>query len=273
MWSAPGQRVTSAPTFQPDATPEVRGAVPATCARQLAAPQPRRRAFRRCHRPGARGDGTLGLVLRRVRLRQRRLGRPLHRQRHADAIGRCRGRARSRKLLLAPGGRAFAAHADSGNAVRRGVAGDQPAAGARIDREPTEERVPAQRRSRRLRRGLRARSGSTSIRTAGRSRCSTSIAMATRTSCVMAARQAPQLRVFRNDFATLTLAAGSLASGGAGGPARRRQEQPRCDWGARHGRNRSHAPDEDRPGRIGIPVAALERAAASGSARANASSR
>ena len=172
MWSAPGQRVTSAPAFMPDATPEVRALYRRhvrgnSLLRNLGGGR-----FEDVTARGARRDGTLGLVVGRVRLRQRRLGRPLHRQRHADAVGRCRGRAGPRELLLAPGRRPFAAHADSGNAVRRSVAGDQPAAGARIDREPAEQRVPAERRSWRLRRGLRRararpRSGRPVVRAAG----------------------------------------------------------------------------------------------------------
>ena len=70
---------------------------------------------------------------------------------------------------------------------------------------------------------------------------------------VMAARQAPQLRVFRNDFASKATV--------ARGQARGHEEQPRCDRRARDRRDRSPAPDEDRPGRLRIPVAALEGAA------------
>ena len=92
--------------------------------------------------------------------------RPLRRQRHADARGRSHG---PRRLLLAAGGGAVAAHAGEGHAVRRGVARHQPAAGPRVDREPAAQRVPAQRRPRRLRRRLgrrraRPRSGRPIVR-------------------------------------------------------------------------------------------------------------
>ena len=53
----------------------------------------------------------------------------------------------------------------------------------------------------RLRRRLGRASGSTWTRTGGPSPCSTTTATATRTSSLLAPRSAPQLRLFRNDFA------------------------------------------------------------------------
>ena len=70
---------------------------------------------------------------------------------------------------------------------------------------------------------------------------------------IMAARQAPQLRLFRNDVSgrggTFTL---RLTGSG--------DEQPRRDRGARRDRDRPRQEDADRLGRIGLPVAALEDA-------------
>ena len=61
---------------------------------------------------------------------------------------------------------------------------------------------------------------------------------------VMAARQAPHLRVFQNDFApkaaTLAVRLGR----------RRVKKQPRCDRRSGRRRDRSDAPDQDRPGRL-----------------------
>ena len=70
---------------------------------------------------------------------------------------------------------------------------------------------------------------------------------------VMAARQAPQLRVFRNDFAS--------KAGVDRHPPGRDDEQPRRDWRARERRDRAASRDEDRAGRFGVPLAALEGAA------------
>ena len=88
MWSAPGLRVTSAPTFMPDATPEVRALYRRPRSREFAAAKSRRRALRGQDARGARRDGTLGVVVGCARLRQRRLGRSLHRQRHADVASK-----------------------------------------------------------------------------------------------------------------------------------------------------------------------------------------
>ena len=73
---------------------------------------------------------------------------------------------------------------------------------------------------------------------------------------VMAARQAPHLRVFQNDFApkAATLAVRLVGSVGSV------KEQPRCDRRAGHRRDRSDAPDQDRPGRLRVLVAAFEGA-------------
>ena len=68
----------------------------------------------------------------------------------------------------------------------------------------------------------------------------------------MAARQAPQLRVFRNDFAP---------QAGDRDPPRGRDEQPGCDRRAREHRDGSPAPDEGRTRRLRVPLAAFEGAA------------
>ena len=60
-----------------------------------------------------------------------------------------------RGILLAAGRGPLAAHASARHALRRCVARDQPAADSRLDRQPAAQRVPAQRRTWRLRRDLR----------------------------------------------------------------------------------------------------------------------
>ncbi len=155
MWSAPGLRVTSAPTFMRDATPEVRALYRRHVRGQFAVPKSRRWTLRGQDARGARRDGPLGVVVGRARFRQRRLGRSLHRQRHADAQDGRRRRRRPRGILLAAGRGPLTAHARARHAVRRCVACDQPAADSRLDRQPATQRVPAQRRTWRLRRDLR----------------------------------------------------------------------------------------------------------------------
>ena len=190
-----------------------------------------RRPLRGQDARGARRDGPLGVVVGRPRLRQRRLGGPLRRQRHADtrkrprhADGDLEGFFWRQVVARSPLTRV------TGHAVRRRLAGDQPAADHELDRQPAAQRVPPERRPGRIRRGLGRGRASTSIRTADRSPCSTSTATAIRTSCVMAARQAPQLRVFRNDFEA---ASASLAV-----RLRGTDEQPRRDRRARQRRDR-----------------------------------
>ena len=85
MWSATGLRVTVGADVHARRAGRCARALSASRARQLALPQPRRRPLRGQDARGARRDGPLGVVVRRARLRQRRLGGPLHRQRHADA--------------------------------------------------------------------------------------------------------------------------------------------------------------------------------------------
>ena len=70
---------------------------------------------------------------------------------------------------------------------------------------------------------------------------------------VMADRQAPQLRIFRNDFEAKPA---SLAV-----RLRGHEEQPRRDRCPRDRRDRSRPQDQNRAGRFRIPVAALEGAA------------
>ena len=180
MWSAPGQRVTSSPAFMPDATPEVRALYRRHVRGNSLLRNLGNGRFEDRSIEARADDGPLGLVVRRARLRQRRLGRSLRRQRHADA------RRGDRTDLEGFFWRQVVAQSPltrcQGHAVRRGVAGDQPVADPRVDRQPSAQRVPAQRRTRRLRRGLgraraRPRSGRPIVRA-----CSTSIATAIRTS-------------------------------------------------------------------------------------------
>ena len=69
---------------------------------------------------------------------------------------------------------------------------------------------------------------------------------------VMAARQAPQVRIFRNDFETTSASLAVRLRG---------TQQPRRDRRPRHRRDRSTSQDQHRAGRFRIPVAALEGAA------------
>ena len=152
MWSAAGQRVTARPAFLPDAPPEVR-------------------ALYRRHARGNtllrnRGDGTFEDVTLAARAEMGRwawssdaldfdsdgCSRPLRGQRHVHAG---RGRGRPRRLLLAAGRGAVAGHPGHRHPLRRRLAGHQPAPRPRLPGEPPAERVPAQRRPRRLRRRLR----------------------------------------------------------------------------------------------------------------------
>ena len=80
---------------------------------------------------------------------------------------------------------------------------------------------------------------------------------------IMAARQAPQLRLFRNDVASKATALAIRLVG--------LDEQPGCDRRARDHRDRSPAPDKDRPGRLRVPVTAFEGAARSVWARVSGS--
>ena len=181
MWSAPGLRVTSAPTFMRDATPEVRA----------------------LYRRHVRGNSLLR-NLGNGRFEDKTLEAHAEMGRWAwssDALDfdsdgwddlyivngmltrkTDAGGGRPRGIFLATGRGPLTAHARARHAVRRCVARDQSAADSRLDRQPAAQRVPAQRRPRRLRRDLRSGSASTSIRTAGRLRSSTSTAMAIRTS-------------------------------------------------------------------------------------------
>ena len=70
---------------------------------------------------------------------------------------------------------------------------------------------------------------------------------------IMAARQAPQLRIFRNDFSGARPHVHAAAD-------RIGQEQPRRDRGARRRRDRPAEEDAPRHGRLRLPVAALEDA-------------
>ena len=224
-------------------------------------PQPRRRPLRGhvARRPRA-NDGPLGVVVRHARLRQRRLGRSLRRQRHADA----RRDHRSGRLLLAAGRGAVAAHAGQGHAVRRGVAGDQPAADPRVDRQPAAQRAAAQRRHRAASTTSRARPASTSSRTAARSRCSTSIATAIR---ISRSWRRGRRRSCASSATTSRRAAvrSALRLTGIG------QEQPRRDRRPGRRRDRPADEDEDRAGGLGLPVAALEDADLRPRRRASAS--
>ena len=180
------------------------GAVSATCPRQLAVPQPRRRPFRRCHRPGARGDGPLGLVLRRVRLRQRRLGRPLHRQRHADA--------RSGAAAAGPDLESFFWRQVVARSPLTRIPGTSyDEAWRAINQLLVHGSIASQQRNVFLRNdghgGFDEISGALGLDLDQDGRSFALLDLdrdGDEDLVLMAARQAPQLRVFRNDFATLT---------------------------------------------------------------------
>ena len=180
MWTAAGQRVTASPAFMPDAPPEIRATLSPARPRQLAVPQPRRRHVRGRHARRPRAEiGRWAWSLRRARLRQRRLGRSLRRQRHV------RRASRSPIWTGSSGGRWWRSRRST---PVKGTPYDE--AWRAINQllihqsiaQPPAQRAAAQRRPGRLRRGLRHAPASTSIRTAARSRCSTSIATAIRTS-------------------------------------------------------------------------------------------
>ena len=154
MWSAPGLRITSAPTFMPDAPPDVRA------------------LFRR----HVRGN-SLFRNLGNGRFEDKTLEAHAEMGRWAwssDALdfdsdgwddlyvvnGMLTRKApatgeRPRGLLLAAGRGPLTAHARARHAVRRCVACDQSAVDSRFDRQPAAQRLPPQRRTRRLRRDLR----------------------------------------------------------------------------------------------------------------------
>ena len=152
MWSAPGQRITAAPTFMPDASPEVRA---------LYRRHVRGNSLLRNLGDGRFEDKTIeahaemgrwawssdvidfdsdgwddlyivnGMLTRKRRRRERRT---IWRDSSGDRSWRTH---RSRACR---------------HAVRRCVAVDQSAADSRVDRQPPAQCVPAQRRPRRLRR-------------------------------------------------------------------------------------------------------------------------
>ena len=171
MWSAPGLRVTSAPRFMPDATPEVRA---------LYRRHVRGNSLLRNLGDGRFEDKTLDAHAQMGRWAWSSdaldfdsdgwddlyivNGMLTRRRRRALRQERERAR-RPRRVLLAAGRRALAAHARARHAVRRCVAGDQSIADSRLDRQPPAQRVSAQRRTWRLRRDLgRARARSRSGR-------------------------------------------------------------------------------------------------------------
>ena len=82
---------------------------------------------------------------------------------------------------------------------------------------------------------------------------------------IMAARQAPQLRIFRNEIGAAQRVVQPSAD-------RIGQEQPRCDRRPGRGRDRAADEDEDRAGGLGLPLAALEDADLRARRRASASS-
>ena len=117
MWSAPGLRVTSAPTFMRDATPEVRALYRRHVRGNSLLRNLGNGRFEDKTLEAHADDGPLGVVVGRARFRQRRLGRSLHRQRHADAQdGRRPAAATSRD---SSGGKSWPAHRSRACPARR----------------------------------------------------------------------------------------------------------------------------------------------------------
>ena len=104
------------------------GALPPPRARQLALPQPRRRQLRGRDARGARRDGPLGLVLGRARLRQRRLGRPLRRERHVHARA-----ADTRTWTASSGARSWRARRSRASRARRTTTPGAPSTACSAD--------------------------------------------------------------------------------------------------------------------------------------------
>ena len=259
MWSDTGLRVTAPPAFMPDAPPEVRALYRRHARGNSLFRNRGDGTLRGRDARGARGDGALGLVVRRPRLRQRRLGGPLRRQRHADAR---------------EGG-----PEDLDGFFWRQVVARSPL--TRVTGTPYDDAWRAMNQLP----DPRARSPATSATC-----CCATTARAASTRCrarsgldldqdgrsfavldldgdgdpdlaVMAARQAPQLRVFRNDFegrgaALAVRLRGTASNRDAVGRARQRRDRPA-------------APDEEscRPARASCP--STRRSCCSGSARAS----
>ncbi len=248
MWSAPGLRVTSAPSFMRDATPEVRA----------------------LYRRHVRGNSLLR-NLGNGRFEDKTLEAHAEMGRWAwssDAIdfdsdgwddlyivngmltrktdeigGDLEGFFWRQVVARSP------AHPSARHALRRCVAGDEPAADPRLDRQPATQRVPAQRWTWRLRRDLgdgrsRPRSGRPFV-------------------CGLRRRRRRRSG-HRRDGRSTGAAASDLQKrfrddvGVAGGAPAWHRQQPRRHRRPRDRRDRSPAPGQDRAGRLRIPVATLE---------------
>ena len=209
MWSAPGQRVTSAPAFMPDATPDVRA---------LYRRHVRGNSLLRNLGNGRFEDksieahaemGALGLVVGRVRLRPRRLGRPLRRQRHA--LARERERAdRRRSERSGPGRPRRASSGVRSSRTRRSRACPARAyddAWRAINQLLIHGSIASRQRNVFLRNDGHGSFDDVSgalgldLDQDGRSFALLDLdGDGDQDLVVMAARQAPQLRIFRNDF-------------------------------------------------------------------------
>ena len=252
MWTAAGQRVTALPGFKPDASPRDAGDLPPARPRQLALPQPGRRHVRGRDGCGGGGVRALGVVVRRLRFRQRRLGGPLRRERHVHPQRR-RPLLRRGQLLLAPGGGPVAARAQARDSLRRRLARDEPPADEQRGAGPARaQRAPAQRRPRRVRgrlghRGPRRRPGRPILRGVRLRRRRPARRGAARAPLLAAAAPLPQ-----------RVRGGPL---GPRPPPDRHEEQPRRGGRAGDGRDRGGPRDPGPDGGLRVPLAALEGAA------------
>ena len=152
MWSDSGQRVTAQAAFMPDAPADVRALYRRHARGNSLFRNRGDGTFEDVSLQARRRDGPLGLVLRRARLRQRRMGGPLRRERHVDAGGgpaktwTASSGARSWRGLRstrAPG----TPYDDAWRAINQLLIHG-------LDRQPPAQRAPAQRRPGRLRRRL-----------------------------------------------------------------------------------------------------------------------
>ena len=250
MWSAHGQRVTASPAFMPDAPADVRAlyrrhARGNSLFRNLGDGR-----FEDVTVEARADDGPLGVVVRRARLRQRRLGGPLRRQRHADA------RRRPEDLEGF-----FWRQVVARSPLTRVKGTPYDDAWRAINQLLIHDSIASQQRNVFLRNdgqgGFDDVSGTVGLDLDQDGR-SFAVLDVDRDGdpdlAVMAARQAPQLRVFRNDFS-------ARGRGVRAAPRRIGQEQPRRGRGARRASRPTGCAGRRSSGRLRLPVAALEGAA------------
>ena len=277
MWSAAGLRVTSAPTFMPDAPPDVRalyrrhvrGQLTSSGTAATGASRTRRstRAPRWAAGRGPRMRSTSTATAGRTSTSSTACSRG---NRMPNRVRRAPNAERRPRMISkdSSGGRSWPArrsrasrHASYDDAWR--AINQLLIHGSIASRQRTCSCATTVRAASTM---CRARSGSTSIRTVGRSRCSTSTATATRTSWSW---RRGRRRSFACSGTISRRKAATLAVRLVGSVAQRATAM-RSARGSTVETDR-HAPDQDRPGRLRVPVAALEGAALRARRRASAS--